>query len=147
MKRWPRLHIRLPAPIRVALISLAFSLVITLPVLLFVYHQTDRLYEERIRDRVQDGERDMLFAYASGGLPALVDSVDDVIGTGAMRGGVVLIVDSNGHKIAGNLAGWPPILRTPTDWVEFRASELLLRCGSDGRRADAADLCSSRLDG
>ena len=107
MRRWPRLHIRLPAPIRVALISLAFSLVITLPVLLFVYHQTDRLYEERIRDRVQDGERDMLFAYASGGLPALVDSIDDVIGTGAMRGGVVLVVDRTGRKIAGNLAGWP----------------------------------------
>ena len=120
MRRWPRLHIRLPAPIRVALISLAFSLVIILPVLLFVYHQTDRLYEERIRDRVQDGERDMLFAYASGGLPALVDSIDDVIGTGAMRGGVVLVVDPSGHKIAGNLAGWPPILRTPTDWVELR---------------------------
>ena len=128
MRRWPRLHIRLPAPIRVALISLAFSLVITLPVLLFVYHQTDRLYEERIRDRVQDGERDMLFAYASGGLPALVDSIDDVIGTGAMRGGVVLVVDRTGRKIAGNLAGWPPVLRTPTDWVEFR----LYRQGQTG---------------
>ena len=120
MRRWPRLRIRLPAPIRVALISLAFSLVITLPVLLFVYHQTDRLYEDRIRDRVQDGERDMLFAYAGGGLPALVDSIDDVIGTGAMRGGVVLVVDPRGHKIAGNLVGWPPVLRTPADWVEFR---------------------------
>jgi signal transduction histidine kinase len=120
LSRWPRLHIRLPAPIRVALISLAFSLVITLPVLLFVYHQTDRRYEERIRDRVQDGERDMLFAYASGGLPALVNSIDDVLRTGAMRGGVVLVVDANGHKIAGNLAGWPPVLRTPTDWMEFR---------------------------
>lgn len=120
MRRLPRLRIRLPAPIRVALISLAFSLVITLPVLLFVYHQTDRLYEERIRDRVEDGERDMLFAYASGGLPALVRSIDDVIETGAIRGGVVLIVDRNGRKIAGNLAGWPPVLRTPADWVEFR---------------------------
>jgi len=116
----PKLRIRLPAPIRVALISLAFSLVITLPVLLFVYHQADRLYEERIRDRVDDGERDVLFAYASGGRTALARSIDDVIRTGAIRGGVVLLVDSQGHKLAGNLAGWPPVLRTPADWVEFR---------------------------
>jgi len=116
----PKLRLRLPAPIRVALISLAFSLVITLPVLLFVYHQADRLYEERIRDRVDDGERDVLFAYASGGRAALARSIDDVIRTGAIRGGVVLLVDSQGHKLAGNLAGWPPVLRTPADWVEFR---------------------------
>jgi len=89
LRRLPRLRTRLPAPIRVALISLAFSLVITLPVLLFVYHQTDRLYEERIRDRVDDGERDVLFAYASGGLPGLVRSIDDVIESGADRKSVV----------------------------------------------------------
>ena len=120
MSALPKLRLRLPAPIRVALISLAFSLVITLPVLLFVYHQADRLYEERIRDRVDDGERDVLFAYASGGRAALARSIDDVIRTGAIRGGVVLLVDSQGHKLAGNLAGWPPVLRTPADWVEFR---------------------------
>ena len=120
MSALPKLRLRLPAPIRVALISLAFSLVITLPVLLFVYHQADRLYEERIRDRVDDGERDVLFAYASGGRTALARSIDDVIRTGAIRGGVVLLVDSQGHKLAGNLAGWPPVLRTPADWVEFR---------------------------
>jgi F-type H+-transporting ATPase subunit beta len=48
------LRLRLPAPIRIALISLAFSLVITLPVLLFVYHQTDSLFEDRIHDRLDD---------------------------------------------------------------------------------------------
>lgn len=120
MSALPKLRLRLPAPIRAALISLAFSLVITLPVLLFVYHQADRLYQERIRDRVDDGERDVLFAYASGGRAALARSIDDVIRTGAIRGGVVLLVDGRGHKLAGNLAGWPPVLRTPADWVEFR---------------------------
>lgn len=114
------MNLRLPAPIRVALISLAFSLVITIPVLLFVYHQTDSLFEETIRARVDDGERDLLFDYQDEGVPGLVRSIDDVVDTGAVRGGVVLLVGPSGRKLAGNLAGWPPVLKTPTDWSEMR---------------------------
>jgi signal transduction histidine kinase len=39
---------------------------------------------------------------------------------GELRGGVALLVDAKGHKIAGNLSGWPPILPTPSQWSEIR---------------------------
>lgn len=116
----PRLRLRLPAPIRVAMISLAFGLIITLPVLLFVYHQTDSLFEERFHDRLDDDQRDLMFAYSSSGASALPAAIDQSIRTGELRGGVVLLVDPKGHKIAGNLAGWPPILPTPSRWNEIR---------------------------
>ena len=114
----PRL--RLPAPIRVALISLAFGLVITVPVLLFVYHQTDSLFEDRIHDRLDDNERDAMFVYSSSGAAALPAAIDQSTRTGELRGGVALLVDARGHKLAGNLAGWPPILPTPSEWNEIR---------------------------
>jgi signal transduction histidine kinase len=114
------LRLRLPAPIRVALISLAFGLVITVPVLLFVYHQTDSLFEERIHDRLNDDERDIMFAYSTAGAAALPRAVDEALRTGELRGGVALLVDPLGHKLAGNLAAWPPVLPTPSEWNEFR---------------------------
>ena len=116
----PRLRLRLPAPIRVALISLVFGLVITVPVLLFVYHQTDSLFEERIHDRLNDDERDMMFVYSSSGEAALPRGIEQALRTGELRGGVALLVDARGHKLAGNLAGWPPVLPTPSEWNEFR---------------------------
>ena len=120
MKPLARLRLRLPAPIRVALISLAFGLVITLPMLLFIYHQTDSLFEERFHDRLDDDQRDLLFAYSSSGPAALPGAVDEAMRNGELRGGVALLVDAKGHKIAGNLSGWPPILPTPSQWSEIR---------------------------
>ena len=115
-----RLRLRLPAPIRVALISLVFGLVITVPVLLFVYHQTDSLFEERIHDRLDDDERDIMFIYSNTGAAALPSAIEKALKTGQLRGGVALLVDPFGHKLAGNLAGWPPVLPTPSEWNEFR---------------------------
>jgi signal transduction histidine kinase len=116
----PRLRLRLPAPIRVALISLAFGLVITVPVLLFVYHQTDSLFEQRIHDRLDDAEHGAMAAYSESGPGALAASVQEIVRTGQLRGGVALLVDSRGRRIAGNLSGWPPVLPTPSQWNEFR---------------------------
>ena len=120
MTAFPWARLRLPAPIRVALISLAFSLVISVPVLLFVYHQTDTLFEERIHDRLNDDERDSLFTYSSSGAEALPAAIEQSLRGGELRGGVALLVDPRGHKLAGNLAGWPPILPTPSQWNEIR---------------------------
>jgi signal transduction histidine kinase len=115
-----RLRLRLSAPIRVALISLAFSLVITVPVLLFIYHQTDALFEERIHDRLDDDERDVMFVYSSSGAGALPVAIDQSLRSGELRGGVALLLDLHGRKLAGNLAGWPPVLATPSEWNEIR---------------------------
>lgn len=120
MSDFPAIRLRLPAPIRIALISLAFSLVITLPVLLFVYHQTDSLFEERIHDRLADDVRDVLFANSSSGRARLPAAIDQALRSGELRGGVALLVDARGRKLAGNLAGWPPVLPTPSEWNEIR---------------------------
>jgi len=115
-----RMRVRLPAPIRVALISLAFSLVTTVPVLLFVYHQTDSLFEGRIRQRLDDVGNELNSAHSSGGNQALTDGINNGLRSGVIRGGVALFVDPEGRKIAGNLGGWPPVIPARSDWTEIR---------------------------
>ena len=108
------------APARAALISLAFTLLISVPVLLFVYHQTNVLFEDGIRSRIDDRERDLLFDYQRGGAVSLAGAVNEQLQTGMVRNGAVLLVDRSGHRLAGNMAAWPPTLRPDSDWVEFR---------------------------
>jgi signal transduction histidine kinase len=108
------------APMRVALISLAFSLLITVPVLLFVYHQTDKLFELGIRTRMDDRERNLLYGYGASGVAGVVAGIKEEVDTGMVRNGAILLVDATGRKMAGNLAAWPPTLRTGVDWAEIR---------------------------
>jgi signal transduction histidine kinase len=108
------------APMRVALVSLAFSLLISVPVLLFVYHQTDTLFEQRFRDRMNVREHNLLDGYKAAGRAGLVRAIQEELETGLVRTGVVLLVDPAGQKIAGNIAAWPTTLETGADWVELR---------------------------
>lgn len=105
---------------RAALVSLAFSLLISVPVLAFVYHQTDTLFEQRIRDRIDARQRNLLDGYHRGGSPELLRVIQEELDTGLVRNGAILLVDRSNRKIAGNIAAWPPPLRTGTDWVEIR---------------------------
>jgi signal transduction histidine kinase len=108
------------APMRAALVSLAFSLLISVPVLAFVYHQTDTLFEQRIRDRIDVRQRNLLDGYRNGRTPGLVRAIQEELETGLVRNGAILLVDSANRKIAGNIGAWPPTLRTGADWVEIR---------------------------
>jgi signal transduction histidine kinase len=110
----------LSGPVRAVLLTVAFSLAITLPVLLFVYHQTDRLLESRIDSRIDDRERNLMLGYHTGGTPGLVKAIDDEVETGIARGGAILLVGPSGNKLAGNVAAWPPNLRGPSHRTEMR---------------------------
>jgi signal transduction histidine kinase len=112
--------VRFSAPVRAALLSVAFSLIISIPVLLFVYQQTDRLTEARIANRIDDRERNLFLGYRTGGIPGLQRSINDEVDSGVARGGALLLVDPTGRKLAGNLVDWPPTLREPTRWTEMR---------------------------
>jgi len=108
------------APVRVALISLAFSLLISVPVLLFVYHQTDTLFEQRVRGRIDDRQEILLESYRRGGTDGLVRTIQEEIDSGMARNGAILLVDANGKRIAGNIAAWPPTLSAQAKWLEIR---------------------------
>ena len=74
------------APVRVVLISLAFSLLISVPVLLFVYHQTDVLFEQGLSSRFDDRERNLVRGYQTSGVAGLTHAIQDkpIIGIGGI---------------------------------------------------------------
>jgi signal transduction histidine kinase len=106
--------------VRVALVSLAFSLLISVPVLLFVYHQTDILFERRIRTGIDDRQRDLLYGYGQGGVGGLAAAIREEVDTGTLRNGAALLTDAAGRKIVGNIASWPRSLGTNLSWTEMR---------------------------
>jgi signal transduction histidine kinase len=116
--RWPVLPFS--ARMRAALFSFAFSLLISVPVLLFVYDRTDKLFEGRVRDRVDDRERNLMYGYRAGGVRGLTLAINQEVQTGVARGGAILLVDRTGRRVAGNIGSWPPTLQPTADWVEMR---------------------------
>jgi signal transduction histidine kinase len=117
-----RLRITLPRsePVRFVLLSLVLVLVVVAPVLWFVYHRADALLHNRIISRIEDREANLLLGYRIGGVPGLIRSIENEIETGIVHGGVILLVDPAGRKIAGNVPSWPPTLHNGTTWREMR---------------------------
>ena len=107
-------------PWRAVVISLVCTLLITLPVLLFVYHQTDQLLETRIAARLNDRELAMTYAYRAGGIQGLAGAVRQELESGVISGGAILLVDDSGRKLAGNIASWPPTLQRQVRRTELR---------------------------
>lgn len=108
------------APLRVALVSFAFSLLIGVPVLLFVYQQTDTLFEDGIRSRIEERQAALAQGYRSAGSQGLGRIIQEEIDAGIVRSGAVLLVGADGRRIVGNLGAWPPTLRVGVDWDELR---------------------------
>jgi signal transduction histidine kinase len=108
------------SPRRAIIVPILSIVLVTVPVLLFVYHQTDRLIELRISDRLDDRERGLLYGFQTGGIAGVEKVIDSEIETRIISGGVVLLADPSGTKLSGNIASWPAILREPTRWTELR---------------------------
>jgi signal transduction histidine kinase len=115
----PRLRFPRSEPARLILLCLLLSIATTAPVLMFVYERTDRLFHDRIVNRLDDRERNLFLGYRTGSIEGLIKSINDEIESGVARGGVILLVDRNSRKLIGNMGEWPPTLRV-TRWTEMR---------------------------
>jgi signal transduction histidine kinase len=102
------------------LLYLALSLLGTVPVLVFIYDQTNRILVDAFKQRVHDREAILLGDYRRGGAPEVARSIRERVASGATGYGVVLLVDPAGRRIEGNLAAWPPTLTQPTKWKVMR---------------------------
>ncbi|MDB5698102.1 MAG: Signal transduction histidine kinase [Alphaproteobacteria bacterium] len=105
--------------IRFVLLYLTLSVASAVPILFFIYHQTNNVLVEGHRSTVDDRTAILLREYRTGGLPRLGREVSERTTTGVLAHGILLLADSDGRKIAGNIAAWPPSLKVPTDWREM----------------------------
>ena len=108
------------APARFLLLYLAVTICGTIPVLIFVYHQTDRIIVHLYSERIADYRTSLLHSHAEGSIPDLAAAIRADIDDGTAAHAALLLVDPRGRHIAGNIADWPPTLRKPTDWTQMR---------------------------
>jgi signal transduction histidine kinase len=114
--------IRLPRSqtARFVLLCLLLTLLITGPSLLFIYERTDAIIHDRIEARIDDRQANLLFGYKTAGTQGLLWSINNEVQTGIVQGGVILLTNASGERMAGNVVSWPPTLREPTSWREMR---------------------------
>jgi signal transduction histidine kinase len=104
---------------RFLILHVLLTLLSTVPVLSFVYYQTDRALVATYRQRIADREKGMLFHYRRGGISELKQWVDERVATGTTGDSAVLVADPSGRKIAGNLTSWPPTITHNVGWAEM----------------------------
>jgi len=111
---------------RFVLLYLALSVVSAIPVLVFIYHQSDRIVAKGYQSTVADRTAILMGEYRAGGIPGLARGVRERVATGVLTHGILLLVDRDGRKMAGNIGAWPPSLNGDV-WREM----LLYRDGHD----------------
>jgi signal transduction histidine kinase len=124
LSRFGRIRAEHSTRARFVLLCLAITIASTVPILFFIYVQTDRIVIDVFRQRVHDRQAILLRNYQTGGISEVARSIRERVASGATGYGAILLVDPAGRRIEGNIAAWPPTLREPTKWAEMRLYRL-----------------------
>ncbi|MFL6758444.1 sensor histidine kinase [Sphingomonas sp.] len=103
---------------RFLLLYLALSLVGTIPMLFFIYRQTERIVIREHLSTIEDRTAILMGEYRTGGVAELARQVKQRT-EGPLAHGILLLTAPDGRKIAGNIGAWPPSLDERTKWREM----------------------------
>lgn len=102
--------------LRFVLLHLTLSLFSVVPVLLYVYHEVDRIlisdFERPLEFRLSNLEKH----YREGGMAELVESVESRALRADRDETAILLVDPDRRALAGNVRAWPVGALTSHDW-------------------------------
>ncbi|MDX3899357.1 MAG: HAMP domain-containing sensor histidine kinase [Sphingobium sp.] len=101
---------------RFVLLHLVLCLVCILPVQLYVYFEIDHILLSDFERPLEYRQGNLLRHYDSGGIAELQTAVAGRASRAFQDATAILLVDSEGRKLAGNLAAWPEGLAAPQDW-------------------------------
>ncbi len=82
-----------------------------------VYVLTARVLDHEVD--VQAEVNALLDEYRRGGILQLIENLHRRADNWGRTGAVYLLVDAQGRRIAGNIAGWPSHISTGDKWIEF----------------------------
>jgi signal transduction histidine kinase len=109
---------------RLIAIHLIMVAVSTAIVLAFVYVSTKRVIDSEVRQVVEAEIRGLADDYATHGVAGLATAIERRLAGPGARDSVYLLADSQGRRIAGNLAGWPPVVTPGQGWVQLELFRL-----------------------
>ncbi|MBB6094548.1 signal transduction histidine kinase [Povalibacter uvarum] len=84
-----------------------------------VYILTARVLDHEVDVVIQAEVNGLIDDYRRGGVLQLVETLHRRADSWGRTGAVYLLVDAQGRRIAGNIAGWPEQIATSDAWIEF----------------------------
>lgn len=103
---------------RFLLLYLALSLAGAIPVLFFIYRQSERIVVTEHLSTIEDRTAILMGEYRAGGTAELARQVSER-SAGPLAHGILLLTSPDGRRIAGNIEAWPPSLGDRTRWREM----------------------------
>jgi signal transduction histidine kinase len=84
-----------------------------------VYVLTARVLDHEVDVVIQAEVNGLIDDYRRGGVLQLIETLHLRAGNWGRTGAVYLLVDPQGQRIAGNIAGWPRQINSRGQWIEF----------------------------
>lgn len=84
-----------------------------------VYVLTARVLDREVDAVIQAEVNGLIDDYRRGGVLLLIETLHRRADNWGRTGAVYLLVDHQGRRIAGNVAGWPRQISTSEQWIEF----------------------------
>jgi len=122
-----RRHLFGAATLRLVALIFVLQIMATGGVLLFAGSAISAQFDRDQRDFVGEVQHDLRAWQKSGGDAALAAEIKARLATLKGEKLLLLMIDANGHFIAGNLAAWPPVVARGARWQTID----LYRIGSD----------------
>jgi len=104
---------------RLIAVHLALVAISTALVLAFVYWSTKSVIDAEVREVVEADLRGLSDEYQRLGVTGLADAIERRLLLPGERDDIYLLADQNGHRIAGNLANWPPGVSPGAGWTQL----------------------------
>ncbi len=99
--------------------AVAFALA-TLALAVFLWWSTAGLLDRQTDTAINADTQGLSERYQEGGLPALVDTIQQRLAGNVDDDAIYLLVDPDYRHVVGNVAGWPPAFRVRTDWFNVQ---------------------------
>lgn len=109
---------------RFLLLYMALCFACTVPALLYVYFETDRILLSNFQRPLEHEQGHLLSHYNRGGIPNLSKAVTDRAGPEYKDDTAILLVDAQGRNLAGNIVAWPQGIGAPVEWQTSRLHRL-----------------------
>ena len=102
----------------------------------FLWWSTAGLLDRQTDNAITTDVQSMAERFADGGIPALVDAIDQRLAGNIDDDAIYLLVDHTMHRVAGNLEAWPHSVTMDVDWAQIVVDRAGIRSLSRVRSVD-----------
>ncbi len=117
--RWKRPALLRSAGLRFAGLYAALFGLSALALAFFLWWDTAALLDRQVDTAIRADAEGLNERWEAGGLPALIVTIRDRLVENVDDDAIYLLVDTGGHRLAGNLDRWPPGVAADDDWYEL----------------------------